>query len=122
MSKLIVFLFFLISMFLIPLQENVTRGKCSYYADKFEGRPTASGEPYRADELTAAHRKLPFGTMVKVTNVRNNKSVIVRVNDRGPHVKGRIIDVSKSAAKQLDIIRQGVALVTLEVMVDHEDQ
>ncbi len=104
------------------MQEKVSRGKASYYADKFEGRPTASGEPYRANEYTAAHRKLPFGTMVRVTNVSNNKSVVVRINDRGPHIKGRIIDVSRSAAEELDFIDAGVTVVTLEILPDSKKE
>lgn len=107
---------------LAPVQEKVSRGKASYYADKFEGRLTASGEPYRANEYTAAHRKLPFGTMVRVTNVSNNKSVIVRINDRGPHIKGRIIDVSRSAAEELDFIDAGVTVVTLEILPDSKKE
>lgn len=91
-------------------------GEASYYADKFEGRPTASGEPYRADQLTAAHRTLPFGTRVKVTNLSNDRSVVVRINDRGPHVRRRIIDLSRAAAEELDFIRQGVAQVSIQVM------
>lgn len=116
-QTLIIISTFLLTTF-VPTQEKLSRGKASYYADKFEGRPTASGEPYRAKELTAAHRKLPFGTMVRVTNVSNNKSVIVRVNDRGPHIKGRIIDVSRSAAEELDFVRDGIAVVTIEVLPD----
>src|SRR5689334_17335274 len=75
-------------------------GKASFYADKFEGKPTASGEKYKHNKLTGAHKSLPFGTKVKVTNVANNQSVIVVINDRGPYVDGRIIDLSKSAAEQ----------------------
>ncbi len=97
-------------------QEEIIQGKASYYADKFEGRPTASGELYRAAELTAAHRTLPFGTMVQVTNTRNKKSVIVRINDRGPHVQDRIIDVSRAAAEKLGFISQGITRVTIEVV------
>jgi rare lipoprotein A len=96
-------------------QDNYSAtGLASYYADKFEGRKTASGEIYRHSDLTAAHPSLPFGTMLKVTNLNNNKSVIVRVNDRGPFVKGRIIDVSKSAAIRLEAINDGIVKVTVE--------
>jgi len=91
-------------------------GKASFYADKFEGRSTASGEKYRHKDLTAAHRSLPFGTKVKVTNVDNNKSVVVSINDRGPYVENRIIDLSKSAAKKLDFLVQGLANVKLEIV------
>lgn len=88
-------------------------GKGSYYADKFEGRATASGEKFDQGKLTAAHRTLPFGTKVKVTNVSNGRSVTVRVNDRGPFAAGRIIDVSKKAAKKLGMVDAGVANVKI---------
>jgi len=91
-------------------------GQGSYYADKFDGRPTASGVPYRPGQLTAAHNTLPFGTRIKVTNTRNGHSVKVVVNDRGPHAKGRIVDVSKRAARKLDIVDAGVAPMQLKVL------
>ncbi len=91
-------------------------GQGSYYADKFDGRPTASGVPYRPGQLTAAHNTLPFGTKIKVTNTRNGHSVNVVVNDRGPHAKGRIVDVSKRAARKLDLLDAGVAPVQLKVL------
>jgi rare lipoprotein A len=89
-------------------------GQASFYASRFHGRPTASGEPYDSTALTAAHRSLPFGTRVKVTNLRNNKSVVVRINDRGPHHRKRIIDVSKAAARKLDFVNRGLTQVRLE--------
>lgn len=85
----------------------------SYY---YHGTRTASGEKFRPDGLTAAHRTLPFGTKVKVTNQDNDKSVLVRINDRGPFIKSRTIDLSRGAARQLGMIRTGVAKVTLEVL------
>ncbi len=91
-------------------------GQASYYADKFEGKPTASGELYAKDKLTAAHKTYPFGTILKVTNLANNKSVEVRVNDRGPWTKGRIIDLSRAAAEQLNMIQSGIATVKIEVL------
>ncbi|TDN39694.1 septal ring lytic transglycosylase RlpA family protein [Hymenobacter sp. UV11] len=91
-------------------------GQGSYYADKFAGRATTSGAPYRPGQLTAAHNTLPFGTKIKVTNVRNGRSVKVVVNDRGPHVKGRIVDVSKRAARKLGLIEAGVVPVQLKVV------
>jgi len=91
-------------------------GQGSYYADKFAGRATASGAPYRPGQLTAAHNTLPFGTKLKVTNTRNGHSVKVVVNDRGPHAKGRIVDVSKRAARKLDIVDAGVAPMQIKVM------
>ena len=82
-----------------------------------QGRPLTSGEKYDKDALTAAHRTLPLGTMVKVTNLKNNKSVVVKINDRGPHgSKTRIIDLSGRAARELDMIQDGKAKVKLEVV------
>lgn len=89
-------------------------GKASYYADKFQGRKTASGETFRQGRLTAAHRTLPFGTKVKVTNIANGKSVKVRINDRGPFVEGRVIDLSKKAAKRIGMVNTGVANVEIK--------
>ncbi len=95
---------------------EVQYGKASYYGDKFHGKPTASGELYDRNKLTAAHRTLPFGTICRVTNIETGRAVRVRVNDRGPFVKGRIIDVSYKAAKRLDIIKSGVIDVKVEVL------
>ncbi|HYF03301.1 MAG TPA: septal ring lytic transglycosylase RlpA family protein [Patescibacteria group bacterium] len=92
------------------------RGLASYYGDKFHGRTTANGEIFDQQQLTAAHRSFPFGTIVKVTNIKNNQSVVVRVNDRGPFVDGRIIDLSRQAAEKIDMIRAGVAEVEIEVL------
>ena len=91
-------------------------GYASYYSKKFKGRRTASGEIFDPMKLTAAHRKLPFGTLVKVTNLENHKSVIVRINDRGPFIKGRIIDLSYKAALKIGLVSKGVAKVKLEVI------
>ncbi|WP_211209323.1 septal ring lytic transglycosylase RlpA family protein [Psychroflexus tropicus] len=91
-------------------------GKASFYADKFEGRPTASGEIYRHNLATAAHRKLPFGTKVKVTNLSNNRTALVTINDRGPFIRGRIIDLSRSVAQSLGVIESGVTNVQIQVL------
>jgi len=91
-------------------------GMASYYADKFEGKPTASGELYDREVLSGAHKTLPFGTMVKVTRASNDKSVIVRINDRGPYSKKRVIDLSYRAAQEIDLILAGVAKVKVEVL------
>ena len=100
-------------------QHFVEYGKASYYADRFMGRKTASGELYHPDSLTAAHKTLKFGTIVNVRNVRNGKSVIVRINDRGPFVEGRIIDLSGRAMRALNGIDKGVIDVKIEpVIVD----
>lgn len=88
-------------------------GKGSYYADKFQGRATASGVPFDQKKMTAAHKTLPFGTKVKVVNLANGRSVKVTINDRGPFVAGRIIDVSKKAAEKLGITKTGVANVEI---------
>lgn len=90
------------------------KGKASYYARKFTGRKTANGEIFHHDSMTCAHRKYKFGTLLKVSNPANGNIVVVRVNDRGPFVRGRIIDLSWKAAKQLGIISQGVAMVRVE--------
>src|SRR6478609_8359806 len=95
---------------------QIQTGKASFYADKFEGSPTASGEKYKHNKLTAAHKSLPFGTKVKVTNIANNQTVEVVINDRGPYVEGRIIDLSKAAAEQLGFINLGLAEVQVEVI------
>jgi rare lipoprotein A len=86
-------------------------GLASYYADHFQGRPTASGESYNRQAYTAAHRRLPFGTRVVVSRLDDGRSVTVRINDRGPFVRGRVIDLSYAAAKKLDMLRLGVVKV-----------
>lgn len=91
-------------------------GVASYYAHDFHGKLTSNGETFDMNALTAAHRTFPFGTRVLVTNLMNNKTVTVRVNDRGPFVDGRIIDLSMGAAKVIDLIQTGTAKVRLEVM------
>lgn len=96
-------------------KENVV---ASFYADKFNGRRTASGEIFDINGFTAAHKTLPFGTILKVTNLDNGKAVKVRINDRGPFVQGREIDVSKAAARELDMINSGTAHVSLVILED----
>jgi rare lipoprotein A len=93
-------------------------GKASWYGDVHHGKKTASGEAYDMHTLTAAHRTLPFGTRVRVTNVDNGRSVVVRVNDRGPLVGGRIIDLSQAAARALGALGSGVFTVRLEIFED----
>ena len=97
---------------------TVELGRASYYAAIHAGRRAASGEIYDPSELTAAHRTLPFGTRVRVTNLVNDRSVVVRINDRGPFRRGRIIDVSRAAARKLDFIREGLTRVRVEVLDD----
>jgi rare lipoprotein A len=96
--------------------KGVSRGTASWYGPGFHGRRTANGERYNQHGLTAAHRYLPFGTRVRVTNLRNNRSVVVRINDRGPFVGGRIIDLSAGAAKQIGVYHSGVAPVKVEIL------
>ena len=91
-------------------------GYASYYADKFHGRQTANGEIFNMHDYTAAHRNLPFDTVLLVTNLENGKKVKVRINDRGPYVKGRILDLSLQAAKDIGLINSGVAKVQLKVL------
>jgi len=90
-------------------------GTASWYGDKFQGKPTASGEPFDMRDFTAAHPSLPLGTFVKVTNLKNGKVVVVRINDRGPVVDGRIIDVSYNAARALGFNQRGLQRVRLEL-------
>jgi rare lipoprotein A len=95
---------------------DAERGRASYYGAEFKGRRTASGERYDAHALTAAHRTLPFGTRVRVTNLDNGRSVEVVINDRGPYRAGRVIDLSRRAARALDMLRAGTVRVAVEVL------
>lgn len=114
MFKVLLFIC-LISITLISCSKYITKtGKASFYSDNLKGNKTANGEKYKPTEFTAAHKKLPFGTRVLVTNLINNKTVTVRINDRGPFVAGRIIDLSKAAAKEIDMIKQGVIKVKIK--------
>jgi rare lipoprotein A len=101
-----------------PQETVLGRGSASYYAAKFDGRRTASGERFDNDEMTAAHRTLPFGSLVRVTNPANGRSVVVRVNDRGPFTRGRLIDVSRAAAEELGMVARGHAQVELALIAD----
>lgn len=96
-----------------PDAPEIGRGTASWYGPRFHGRKTASGERFDERELTAAHRTLPFGSRVLVRNVRNGREVVVRINDRGPWVRDRVIDVSKAAAVALDMVQAGEAFVVL---------
>ena len=95
---------------------NLGSGVASYYGRRFHGRRTANGERFNMNAMTAAHKTLAFGTRVRVTNQRNGRSVVVRINDRGPFVRGRTIDLSRSAAQQIGMIGSGHARVKLEVV------
>jgi rare lipoprotein A len=99
-----------------PAGADTMEGLGAVYSDKLNGRKTASGQVFRQSELTAAHPTLPFGTKVRVTNTKNNKSVEVRINDRGPTQAGRVIDMSSAAAAKIGIAKHGTAPVKLEVV------
>ncbi len=94
--------------------QGVTNGKASYYAKSWTGRRTSNGERLHHDSMTCAHKTLPFGTLLKVTNLLNGKQVVVRVTDRGPYVKGRVVDLSWGAAKAIGMLSQGIAPVSVE--------
>ena len=91
-------------------------GGASYYGKQFHGRRTANGESFNMNSMTAAHKTLPFGTKVKVTNRSNGKSVVVRINDRGPYVGGRVIDLSRAAAAKIGMLNSGTARVSLAIL------
>ncbi len=116
MKKLVLGIF-LLSFLILPGQADWTSdvGEASYYHDRFQGRPTASGELYQSTELTAAHRTLAFGTLIRVTRLDTDQSVVVRVNDRGPHKEGRVVDLSRRAAEEIGLVRSGVAEVRIEL-------
>lgn len=113
---------FIASMQIFPVQTASARnqqeitGSASWYGGKFHGRKTASGERYNQNALTAAHKTLPFGTKVRVTNESNGKSVVVRINDRGPYVGKRVIDLSRAAANAVGMVQRGVARVKVQVL------
>ena len=114
----IILSFLLLFSFAVFAQEEkiLQTGIASYYSRKSNGARTSSGERLNSDSLVCAHRTLPFGTKIKVLNLKNGKSIIVKVIDRGPFGKGRVIDLSYAAADSLDMIRSGVAKVKLFVM------
>lgn len=117
-KQILAFVLLLLS-FTSPAQYHIGYtdvGGCSYYADNFNGRHTTSGDIFDNKKYTCAHRTLPFGTLLKVTNLQKNKVTFVRVNDRGPVNKSRILDVTKAAAKDLDLIKYGVAKVKIEIV------
>jgi rare lipoprotein A len=111
-KNILISLFFLFFSTLFAFAGQI--GKASFYSHKLKGKHTSNGGKYQPDSLTCAHRSLPFGTLLRVFNPNNNKEVIVRVTDRGPHRKNVLIDLSYSAAKQLDIVRLGIASVIVE--------
>lgn len=110
------FVFFMLSLMMaftvLPVSAQQKEvGKASYYGNKFHGRRTSDGSRYHRDSLTCAHRTLPFGTMIRVRNMANGREVVVKVTDRGPFARGRIVDLSYAAAKKIDMIQAGVTRV-----------
>jgi rare lipoprotein A len=97
-------------------QAAAQSGKASYYHDRFHGHRTASGAAYNKNALSAAHKTLPLGTQVLVTDTRSGRSVVVRINDRGPYARGRVIDLSRAAAREIGLVNKGVASVRLDVL------
>ncbi|MBO0904479.1 septal ring lytic transglycosylase RlpA family protein [Jiella sonneratiae] len=95
---------------------KASAGSASYYGKRFHGRRTANGERFNMNAMTAAHKSLPFGTKVRVTNRRNGKSVVVRINDRGPYAHGRVIDLSRAAASRIGMLSSGTAPVKLDIL------
>ncbi len=96
--------------------ENVFEGNCSYYSYSLDGKKTASGEIYNKHKLTCAHRTLPFNTKLRITYVKTGKRVTVKVNDRGPYTKGRVLDISSAAAKKIGLLQDGTGKVKCEVL------
>lgn len=109
-----------VSMAAVSAQKTQA-GMASFYHDRFHGRKTASGVRYDKNELSAAHKTLPLGTRVRVTDSRTGRDVVVRINDRGPYVKGRVIDLSRAAANELGLAAKGVSRVKVEVLRGAED-
>ena len=123
MKKIVTFLTLLVTLLFTTnvmaktkVNQHSTRGEASYYACFHHGKKTASGERFNMHSLTAAHRTLPLGSKIKVTNLNNGKEVVVRVNDRGPYARGRVLDVSLGAAKKLDMIKTGTAKVSIQIL------
>jgi rare lipoprotein A len=106
----------LLASAVVATAEPDLEGLASWYGGKFHGRLTSSGEVFDTNTMTAAHKTLPFGTMVKVTNLENGKSAVVKINDRGPFVEGRIIDLSRAAAEEIGMVGSGVARVSLTIV------
>ncbi|MFK7971098.1 MAG: septal ring lytic transglycosylase RlpA family protein [Bacteroidia bacterium] len=119
-ASILTILFFSLALSVSSLFSQQTQtGDGTYYSDKYQGKKTASGELYDRNKYTAAHKTLPFGALVQVTNLQNQKAVIVKVNDLGPFTKGRIIDLSYSAAESIGLVRAGVAKVRIDVLEEY---
>jgi len=116
LNRILLYFLFAFSQLTLLAQNQVNTGYCTFYADKFQGRHTASGEHYDKNAYTAAHRTLPFNTILELTNLRNNKKVFVRINDRGPAGKKFFLDISKAAALTLDMVSYGVEKVAYRIL------
>ncbi|MDD3900479.1 MAG: septal ring lytic transglycosylase RlpA family protein [Dysgonamonadaceae bacterium] len=114
MKRFIIWTIIMVLGGLISITWGQESGKASFYSHKLHGRNTSSGIPYHKDSLTCAHRTLPFGTFIQVKNLNNNKTVVVKVTDRGPFSKSRIIDLSYAAAKEIGIVQQGIGNVEIK--------
>ena len=112
LTRLLLLVVLLFSVHLINIAQE--KGKASYYSQRLHGARMSDGSKYHRDSMTCAHRRYPLGTMLKVTNLSNGKSVVVKVTDRGPHARGRIIDLSYAAAKEINMIAAGIATVRVE--------
>lgn len=113
---LLIALFFTSNVMAKTKVNHRTHGEASYYAEFHHGKKTANGERFNMHAMTAAHRTLPLGSKIKVTNLSNGKEVVLRVNDRGPYAKNRVLDVSKGAAKKLGMIKTGTAKIRIQVL------
>jgi len=121
-KKYLVLSFTLVLGFISLQAQKVQRGKASYYTKKWTGRKTANGEKLHHDSMTCAHKTYPFGTLLRVVNTLNDKSVVVRVTDRGPYRRGRIVDLSWGAAKAIGMLQRGIVPVTVEVVTPEQLQ
>jgi len=115
-TALVLILSFFLPLSSLSFERYIQYGNASWYGRQFHGKKTASGERFNKRSFTAAHKLLPFGTIVRVTNLRNGKDVYVRINDRGPFVSGRIVDISRAAAEAIGFRKKGVARVRVEVV------
>lgn len=101
-------------------KEKGTIVVASWYGEYFRGRKTANGERFNPDKISCAHKTLPFGTILKVTNIENDKSLVVRVNDRGPYIRGRSLDLSRAAAQRLGFMRKGTTKLRMEIVEEKQ--
>lgn len=123
MKKLVAFIWMIFfSCCLYAQKENIQTGTASFYANKFEGRKTSSGQLFRQDSLTCAHKTLPFGTKIEVRNLSNDSLVVVTVNDRLPKSSSRVVDLTMRAARQLNFVKKGLTKVEIRVLGNKEEE